>query len=401
MKIGISGASGFLGSQLAPCLKNQGHELFLFGRDKKKLSSLFPGEHVFEYQDMDELQELGIILDYFLHLAAINSNSKAKYKDFEYVNKEFLLEIANKAKAINARNFVNFSTMHCLDKSNFSNYAKSKREGMTALNRNFEENYRSILIPFVYGEKFPEKLFVLNYLPQPISNFCFKLIKPMKPVASIDLIAESFVYRDTIADIPNCIFEDKSSDPVYCFIKRLLDISLALFLSIAFFWAFSLIALIIKLSDGGSIFFSQNRVGLDGKSFTCYKFRTMKEGTKSAGTHEVCSKQVTGIGAVLRRIKVDELPQLWNIIKNDMSFIGPRPCLETQGEVIKYRQLVGGFKIKPGISGWAQVNNIDMSEPKKLARADYEYLALRSLLFDLALMVYTFAGRGRGDNTRS
>lgn len=123
------------------------------------------------------------------------------------------------------------------------------------------------------------------------------------------------------------------------------------------------------------------------------------EATRQAGTHEVSATAITRLGNFMRKTKIDELPQLVNILRNEVSLIGPRPCLQVQEELIAARNAHGVLTIKPGISGLAQVNNIDMSDPQKLARWDARYVGLRSLFLDLKITIATATGRGQGDRT--
>jgi lipopolysaccharide/colanic/teichoic acid biosynthesis glycosyltransferase len=123
----------------------------------------------------------------------------------------------------------------------------------------------------------------------------------------------------------------------------------------------------------------------------------MKVGTKIAGTHEVSEASVTRIGAIIRKLKIDELPQAWNIICNQMSLVGPRPCLPVQFELIEARRRHGVFDVKCGLTGLAQINDIDMSIPERLAKIDASYLAMRSLPFDIKIILRTFLGAGRAD----
>ena len=123
----------------------------------------------------------------------------------------------------------------------------------------------------------------------------------------------------------------------------------------------------------------------------------MKQGTAQAGTHEISSSSVTLFGAFLRKTKLDELPQILNILRNEVSLIGPRPCLPLQETLIEARHKYGIFRMKPGISGFAQVNNVDMSDPEKLASWDARYGALRCLVLDAKIIISTAKGRGQGD----
>ena len=142
----------------------------------------------------------------------------------------------------------------------------------------------------------------------------------------------------------------------------------------------------VRLDSPGPAILSQWRVGQGERPFRCHKIRTMHVGTATLPTHMVGAAQVTRLGGFLRRTKLDELPQLLNIIRGEMSFVGPRPCLPTQTELIEERRRRGVFAARPGLTGLAQVQNIDMSDPPRLAEVDAAYLATRSFRSDLAIL---------------
>jgi O-antigen biosynthesis protein WbqP len=160
-------------------------------------------------------------------------------------------------------------------------------------------------------------------------------------------------------------------------------------------------AIAVRLSSPGPAIFRQTRVGKDERPFTCYKLRTMRIDTAHVPTHEMGAAAVTSIGRHLRRLKLDELPQLWNVLKGDMSFVGPRPCLPTQAELIRARRRLRLAGLMPGITGVSQVAGIDMSDPERLAASDARYLNDLSLRTDLALIWQAVAGAGRGDRVRA
>ena len=147
--------------------------------------------------------------------------------------------------------------------------------------------------------------------------------------------------------------------------------------------------LAIKASSPGPALFSQARVGQGGVPFRCHKLRTMYRGTPSLPTHEAPSHSVTAVGKALRRAKIDELPQLWNVLKGEMSLVGPRPCLPTQVELVERRRALGVLSALPGITGLAQVRGIDMSDPKLCAETDAAYLKTASLGLDLKILLGT------------
>jgi len=159
--------------------------------------------------------------------------------------------------------------------------------------------------------------------------------------------------------------------------------------------------LLIRRTSPGPGIFSQERVGRNGKPFLCHKLRTMHAGTVSVPTHEVSTSRITPIGGFLRRTKLDELPQLWNVLKGEMSLVGPRPCLPTQIGLVEERQARGVLALRPGITGPAQVRGIDMADPERLAVADAEYLPAASLAADLQILLRTIlSSEARGDRAR-
>src|SRR5947209_16259070 len=178
--------------------------------------------------------------------------------------------------------------------------------------------------------------------------------------------------------------------------KRAFDV-LACGLFLLFFWPILLIVVIaIRLQSPGPAIFKQVRVGKAGRPFTCYKFRTMYSGTANLPTHEVQASSVTALGEHLRRFKVDELPQLWNVLIGDMSLVGPRPCLPSQVGLVEARRRLGVLDVRPGITGLAQASGIDMSDANRLAEVDAQYVRSHSLVGDFRLILATLRGQGVG-----
>ncbi len=155
--------------------------------------------------------------------------------------------------------------------------------------------------------------------------------------------------------------------------------------------------LLLGLFDTGSPLFRQQRVGRNQAPFTLFKFRTMRLEMKSVATHLANPSAVTVLGAFLRRNKLDELPQLWNVLKGEMSLVGPRPCLLNQTDLIEERVSRGVFAARPGITGLAQINGIDMSTPKLLAETDALMLKGLGLAAYFTYIIKTVTGAGRGD----
>jgi len=157
------------------------------------------------------------------------------------------------------------------------------------------------------------------------------------------------------------------------------------------------IAWLVSRSSPGGALLVQPRVGRSEQLFECYKFRTMAKGAPVAGSHEVSGDWITSVGRRLRSLKLDELPQLFNVLRGEMSLVGPRPCLPSQAEVIAARRARQVFEIRPGITGIAQLASIDMSTPEKLAEADRRYIDNRTFLGDLRIIAATVLGGGSGD----
>ncbi len=158
-----------------------------------------------------------------------------------------------------------------------------------------------------------------------------------------------------------------------------------------------LVLLLIGWWETGSPLFRQTRVGRGGRPFTLLKLRTMRPDTPNVATHEAPAHAVTRWGRWLRRTKLDELPQLINVLKGEMSLVGPRPSLPSQTELIAARARLGVFDARPGITGLAQLSGIDMSTPELLAQTDAEMLAHLTWRSYLRYLWLTIRGAGRGD----
>ncbi len=161
-----------------------------------------------------------------------------------------------------------------------------------------------------------------------------------------------------------------------------------------------LVIYVVALFDTGSPLFRQERVGRDQRPFTLVKFRTMRADTMSVASHLADASAITRLGSFLRRTKLDELPQLWNVLRGDMSLVGPRPCLFNQVELIKERTVRAVFDARPGITGLAQVSNIDMSTPKLLAETDALMLQNLDLISYFKYIFMTLGGKGAGDRVK-
>ena len=151
----------------------------------------------------------------------------------------------------------------------------------------------------------------------------------------------------------------------------------------------------VFLEDGFPFFFKQKRIGLNQKIFTIYKVRTLKKNAPQVGTHELKNDFQLKTGRIIRKFKLDEFPQLFNVLRGDINLIGPRPGLTSQTKLEDVRSLNGIHKIKPGITGLAQILGYDMSNPQTLAEIDLIYINNKSLKIDMLILIGTFVNMPR------
>ncbi len=179
--------------------------------------------------------------------------------------------------------------------------------------------------------------------------------------------------------------------------KRIFDLSVVFLLAPLSFLLCMFAALAITLECFHSPFFFQVRLGRDETAFRLLKLRTMRPSTSELASHLVGSQNILVVGRLLRILKIDELPQLWNVLKGDMSIVGPRPSLISQTELIEERRKFNIYDMLPGITGVSQIAGIDMSTPARLAAYDAAYLGKWSACVDLKILLATVTGSGRGD----
>lgn len=183
-------------------------------------------------------------------------------------------------------------------------------------------------------------------------------------------------------------------------LKRILDVILAVCGLLVFSPVFLIVALMIRFTSQGGALFIQDRVGRNEAIFKCLKFRTMAKDAPNVGSHEVDRSWVTPLGRILRKTKLDELPQLVNVLKGEMSLVGPRPCLPSQEELIRARRTFNVFSMRPGVTGIAQIQGVDMSIPWELAELDATYLVKNDVRTYGSIICRTVLGQGRGDAAR-
>lgn len=396
-KMIITGASGFIGRQIVPRLVSAGFELLLVGRNPDKLSELFPSVKNCGYSSLAEAgQGFGLLL----HLAVLNNNALSKADEFQEVNVALLEQTLAAAKQVGVSRFVNVTTFHALDEHG-SEYARSKRAALDILSAEKNIAITNVFLPAVYGDEFAGRLSIVKKMPTFLRPAALTFLTALLPTVHVDKLARVLV--TDLGAKPQTILLANSQDQnrVYRLGKRLIDVLFSVAVITLAGWILAIVWVLVRLGSSGPGIFAQERVGRNGKTFICYKFRTMKAGTKQAGTHEMTADAITGIGAFLRKTKIDELPQVWNILRGELSLVGPRPGLPVQTKLTEKRHAHGVFSVLPGITGFAQINGVDMSDPERLARMDAQYIAQRGLLLDLKIILATFLGRGQGDKVRT
>ena len=175
--------------------------------------------------------------------------------------------------------------------------------------------------------------------------------------------------------------------------KRILDFVFSLLALIILSPLILIISILVFIASGRPVIFKQKRVGYKNTIFTIYKFRTMKNGMRQTKTEDLTEEEIendiTFIGKFLRKLSLDELPQLFNILKGDMSFVGPRPLIPQEDEIRKLREKYNVYSVRPGITGWAQVNGRDFIDDEQKATLDKEYVEKHSIFMDIKIMFRT------------
>ena len=182
-------------------------------------------------------------------------------------------------------------------------------------------------------------------------------------------------------------------------LKRLFDLSLALLATILLLPVFLLVYLLVRLTSAGPAMYWSDRIGKNNIIFRMPKFRSMRIDTPALATHLLQNPQtyLSPVGSFIRKTSLDELPQLWSILKGDRSFVGPRPALFNQADLIELRTRVGVERLTPGLTGWAQVNGRDELDITTKVDLDYQYLQRQSFGFDLKILWLTFLKVIRSD----
>ena len=396
MKIIITGASGYVGSVLIPELAKANHELLLVGRNNQNLKKRYPKLNTCDYSDIIKSARN---FDILINLAVINNNSNQSLKNFIKVNKNFLFKLVELSKLAKIKYFLNVGSFLQLNPNDFTFYAISKREGTKKINQSTGIKILNVYMPYVYGKQWSQKLKILNIVPFYLSKKIFNFISAFYPTVNINKFS-NFLNSDfkKYKEKNFYLYDEKTKNVVYIFFSQLFNILFSVNIILIFGWLFILIYFLILLERNGNPIFVQKRIGKEKKVFNLLKFRTMSHDTKERATHLINETKVTKLGKFLRFFKLDELPQIFNILRNEINFIGPRPSLLSQQKLIKQRDNKKILSIKPGLTGYSQINHIDMSNINKLVDYDHYYLINQSLFFDLKIIMRTFLGIGFKDN---
>lgn len=396
-RIIVTGASGFIGQRLVPALQRLG-DVLLVGRDPDALRKQFgDAAAVCNY---DALGETAKGYDVLVHLAVRNNDQSGDIDAFRAANVTLLQKVIDMARFARVGKFIHMASLQAqADARSMTPYSLSKREAETYLESVTDLNIVTLKIAAVYDhDAYRGKLAMLHRLPRGLRRLGLGTLACVKPTTHIsrlvDAVENAIVEPDLLS---RTVTDRQMGNGVYRALSRVLDLSFALFILIFFWWLLALVWIAVKTTSPGPGIFAQERIGKEGRPFTCYKFRTMHVGTKQAGTHEVTAAANTTIGVFLRKTKIDELPQIFNILFNQLRLVGPRPCLPVQTDLIEARRRAGVLDVKGGITGLSQIRGIDMREPDILAEADAEYLALRTFLLDIKIILATARGKGQGD----
>lgn len=396
----LTGATGVVGRNVLDRLTSGGpYDVRVLSRDPERTKSVLPASvKVGGYEDMEQLLSgAGAVI----HLAARNNDQGGTAEDFDRDNCDLPAEIAETAKRLGVSQFVFATTTKALSPTVEDPYgmskAKAERQLIALEDRSFSVHLAR-MAP-VYGKGSRGKVRFLQSLPPGVRGIAAKVLRSAIAIVSVDRVADGCVAlledEDPLEEL--CLADPLGKVSIYRAFTGLINGVFVLAVPTVLAIPTLASAVAVATTSKGGVFFVQRRVGSDQEVFECRKFRTMRTGAPVAGTHEVGKSYVTKVGAILRTFKLDELPQAVNVFRREMNVIGPRPCLESQTELIAERERYGVFGVRPGVTGFGQVAGVDMSEPRRLAIYDHRYAAFRSILLDVVIAIRTVLGGGFGD----
>ena len=387
MKIVVSGASSPLWASFVPLLSETGHTLLLVLEDEYELDAIHSGTTV---ASCSNWESLAVGFDIFIRLGLSEAVESGSYRHSMSAKRQsdWIGSLALKARKLGMTRFLYFSTAESLLPGRDSLAGISNRPREQSAKAKLGGFMETIYVGRLHGSKGAGKLSVAESLSQRL----FPLFSALKPTTSFNLVSRYLMDPKPSRLLPFVVLTDRKSEIFGYRVWRAFIDSFFVIAVISLFPGLAIAWLAVVLEDGRPGFFSQERVGLEGLVFRCIKLRTMRKGTVSKGTHRVDPQAITRVGQSLRRLKIDEFPQAWNILRKEMSLIGPRPCLLNQHDVVDARNVWGIFDVRPGLTGWAQANGVDMRDSEKLARYDAEYVGLQSVWFDFLILKKTLFG---------
>lgn len=394
LNIFVIGGSGFVGSLLIPVMVRRGHKVVLASKISRDISFL---EAIL--QSNEEIKNADIVV----LLSVVNNDIDAPLSKFKSVNVDLPLQLASLVGNFSGKRLILFGSDHANPNAIASYYAQSKNELQQRLIALEKSRVTLLILSPVYGARFVKRLAFVDRLPKLLRRLAVAAFGALRPLTHVERVADAIVSSAWSASMKTQIVrisDDQDGNPIYRAAVRIFDLSFAVMTLVLFLWLMLLLTVMIRVDSPGPALFKQQRVGRHGRIFTCYKFRTMQLGTKNTATHEASVVSITPIGRYLRAWKLDELPQVLNIFFNQMSLVGPRPCLPSQTELVEARSRLGVLNAKPGVTGLSQIRGIDMSEPMRLAQSDAEYCAKRSIPQYIRIVLLTFLGKGSGDRVR-
>lgn len=395
----VTGATGRLGRDLVAAARQREISVEIVTREPAAAGAIFGDLPVHGWDALSDIVTADTVV---VHLSARNNDAGGTMAHFIADNVTATQDIARIARGRGARRFLFASSIRADDPPEDDFYGRSKRAAEDELRSDNRADRVVVRLPALHRGELGGRLGWLNNLPAPF--------RPRTMIAALRPELDRMIAANRLIDLaledeadfgPVRWSDDKDANRWYCRTKRFSDVVFASAVVITLWWLLLAVFVAIKLTSPGPGLFVQQRIGKHGKPFWCYKFRTMRTDTPHAASHLVSRGAVTSIGHFLRRSKLDELPQAVNLLRGEMTLVGPRPCLPEQTELIEAREAHGVLNMIPGITGWAQVNDVDMSDVDRLVRYDDEYRHRRSLLFDAAILLATLRGRGRADRTAS
>ena len=386
MKVVVRAISEVTGNLISSELARAGHTVLLISNESRWRESEFAGYTV---ETPEEWEKCAQDYDAFLLFAGpINCRSKVSRQRFPK-DQSHIENYRNNARRLGIARFIIFS-----DFRNFLPRPDSQRDGNSCSRRLVEQansgnDAERVYLGKIYSRRKNIRLITATHRSNPFGLFRDPFLSWLLPTTSVDQIINYLKLSVVDGSAQKQILTDPKSEQFgYRMWRVLLD---STFVTTVLLIAplMLVVWLAVILESGRPGLFLQERLGPAGSVFKCVKLRTMKNGTPSAATHEVPGGSVTKLGSIFRRLKLDEVPQAWNILRGEMSLVGPRPCLPSQKEVILARDKHGVLKHRPGLTGWAQANGVDMREPELLAQYDGEYVGFQSAWFDLVILAKT------------